>query len=493
MQIWHVVLLTIVLMFVLLAIRVPVGFTLGISGALGLTLLHGTGYATNTLGSVPFANSATFTLTIIPMFILMGMLAVRANIAENVFAVANHFVRRAPGGLGVATVMACAGFSAVSGSSIGTAATMAKLSVAQMRAAGYPASLATGVVAIAGTLGVMIPPSTFLVLYAVMAGESVAQMLAAGILPGLLSAVGYIAYIMIAGQRQVRRTDPAELEDAIGDAQAELRTKRIVGRSAEAGAAGDRTPGGTAGAGGRGSGGTALADPVAPHAGRTRLRSLPWRGVVHIAILFIVVLGGMYSGFFTSTESAAVGALAALIILAIENRRGGLRGIVRHFREALLDTAQTTSMVFFVVIGSAILSTFFVAAGVTRAITEWVGSLPLSPMLVMAILLVCLVPLGMFLESMSILIITVPILYPIAEQFGFSGVWLGIMIVKLIEIGMVTPPVGILTFVVSGITGVKPEKVFRGVMPLLAIDVVTTTLLFLFPAISLFLPSLVQR
>lgn len=475
MQIWQVVLLTVVLMIALLAIKVPVGFSLGISGGVGLTLLQGTGYATNTLGSVPFSTTATFTLTIIPMFILMGMLAVRANIAENVFAVANHFVRRAPGGLGVATVMACAGFSAVSGSSIGTAATMAKLSVAQMRAAGYPAPLATGVVAIAGTLGVMIPPSTFLVLYAVMTGESVAQMLAAGILPGLLSALGYVAYIMIAGQRQVRRTD-VDLDQAIGEARAELRGRRLVGRD-------DAGPAATAR--------TAVAEPTAPSA--PSVLALPWRGVLHIAILFVVVLGGMYSGFFTSTESAAVGALAALIILAIENRRGGLRAIVRHLREALLDTAQTTSMVFFVVIGSAILSTFFVAAGVTQAITEWVGSLPLPPLLIMAILLVCLVPLGMFLESMSILVITVPILYPIAEQFGFSGVWLGILVVKLIEIGMVTPPVGILTFVVSGITGVKPEQVFRGVLPLVGIDAITTTLLFLFPTISLFLPSLVQR
>lgn len=464
MQIWQVVVLTIVLMLVLLATRMPVAFSLAAAGGVGLVLLQGTDYATRTLGSVPFSTTATFTLTIIPMFVLMGMLAVRANIAENVFAVAHHFVRRAPGGLGVATVMACAGFSAVSGSSIGTAATMAKLSVAQMREKGYPAALATGIVAVAGTLGVMIPPSTFLVLYAVMASESVAQMLAAGIVPGLLSALGYIVYIMVAGQRQVSR-DHEDLDGAIGQARSELQDKKIVGRQ------------------------SAASSTVT--ASRPRLRSLPWRGVVHVVILFLIVIGGMYSGLFTSTESAAIGALAALVILAIENRRQGLRATIRHFRDALLDTAQATSMVFFVVIGSAILSTFFVAAGVTQAITEWVGGLPLPPLAVMAILLVCLVPLGMFLESMSILIITVPILVPIADEFGFSGIWLGIMVVKFIEIGMVTPPVGILTFVVSGATGVKPETVFRGVMPLLGIEVVTTTLLFLFPVLTLFLPSLV--
>lgn len=448
MQVWHVVVITIGLMITLLAIRVPVGFSLGIAGGLGLVLLKGTNYATNTIGASPFSNTATFTLTIIPMFILMGMLAVRANIAENVFTVANHFVRRAPGGLGVATVMACAGFSAVSGSSIGTAATMAKLSVKQMRDNGYPAALATGIVAVAGTLGVMIPPSTFLVLYAVMAGESVAQMLAAGIIPGLLSAAGYITYIMIAGQRQVRRDGPKDLAGGIDTARREL-------------------------------------------AGKATFRQLPWRGVLHIAILFVVVLGGMYTGFFTATESAAIGAFAALIILVVENRRLGLRKIWRQFRQSLLETAETTSMVFFVIVGSAILSTFFVAAGVTQAIARWAGDLPLPPLAVMAVLLLCLIPLGMFLESMSILIITVPLLYPVADEFGFSGVWLGIMIVKLIEIGMVTPPVGILTFVVAGSTGVKPEVVFRGVTPLLGIELLTTTILFLVPALSLVLPSLV--
>lgn len=486
MQIYQIVILTLLVMFALLAIKVPVAVSLAGAGGLGLILLQGFGYASNTLGAAPFTTSASFTLTIIPMFILMGMLAVRANIAENVFAVANHFVRRAPGGLGVATVMACAGFAAVSGSSIGTAATMAKLSVDQMRAKGYPASLATGIVAIAGTLGVMIPPSTFLVLYAVLAGESVSQMLAAGIIPGLLSALGYITYIMVVGQRTIRRHAGGDLSEAVDDARAELREKREsagAGRAARAMStdttvrtAEPRT--------------AAVKAAIAP---RPSLRELPWRGVVYIAILFTVVLGGMYSGIFTATESAAMGALAALIILVVENRRQGGRRILRAFRISLLDTAETTAMVFFIVIGSAILSTFFVAAGVTRAISDWVGALPFPPMLVMALLLLCLVPMGMFLESMSILVITVPILYPVAMEFGFDGIWLGILIVKLIEIGMVTPPVGILTFVVAGTTGVKPETVFRGVLPLVGIDFVTTTILFLFPAITLFLPSLVAR
>ncbi|MFD1718391.1 TRAP transporter large permease [Georgenia deserti] len=459
MQIYHVVLLVLALLLILLAVRMPVALALGLSGGIGLVLLRGFDYGTNTLASVPFTSSASFTLTIIPMFILMGMFAVRANVAVNVFTVANHFVRRAPGGLGVATVMACAGFSAVSGSSIGTAATMSKLAVGQMRRSGFPASLATGIVAIAGTLGVMIPPSTFLVLYAVLSSQSVARVLAAGIIPGLLAAAGYIAYIMIVGQRMIRRElartsgGTGDLSAAVEDAQAELRA---------------RTGGGTS------------------------IASLPWRGLVHVAILFLIVMGGMYSGVFTSTEGAAVGALAGLVILVVENRREGLAHIYRAFRDSLLDTAQTTSMVFFIVIGSGILSAFLVTAGVTNTVTEWVTGLPMPPMLTMALLLICLVPLGMFLESMSILILSVPILVPIATELGFDTIWLGIMIVKLIEIGMVTPPVGIITFVIAGTADVRSETVFRGVLPLVVMDLLTTTVLFLFPQITLFLPSLVR-
>jgi C4-dicarboxylate transporter DctM subunit len=476
MTVASVVGLVIVALLVLLAIKMPIALALGISGALGLTLLKGTGYATDVLGSSPFSTTYSFSLTIVPMFILMGLFAVRARIAEYVFAVANHVVRKAPGGLGVATVMACAGFAAVSGSSIGTAATMSKLSVSQMRAHGYPASTATALVAVAGTLGVMIPPSTFLVLYAIMTNTSVAQVLAAGVLPGLLSAAAYITYIMTFGARRIGRSiDP----DDLGNAVARMRLDAAVAARQEArGAA---------------RGGVATAQPKAAEAvvQPARLRDLPWRGVVYIAILFTIVLGGMYSGVFTSTESAAVGALASVVILVIENRRAGVRGVIGQIKGALLDTGATTSMVFFIVVGSSILSAFFIAARVPETVTAWVSGLGLAPMLAMALLLLCLIPLGMVLESLSILVITVPILYPIAIEFGFESVWLGIMVVKLIEIGMVTPPVGINAFVVAGSTGVKTETVFRGILPLFLVDLGVTTILFLFPQISLFLPSLV--
>jgi len=475
MTVSAVILVTLLILGILLMTKTPVSLSLGISGMVGLSLLKGLGYATNVLGAAPFTQTSSFTLTIVPMFILMGMFAVRAKMAEHVFAIANRFVHKAPGGLGVATVMACAGFSAVSGSSIGTAATMSKLSVAEMRQNGYPASLATAIVAVAGTLGVMIPPSTFLVLYAIMANLSVAAMLAAGILPGLLSALAYIVYIMVLGHRKIgKSTDTDDLALAVATAH-RAAAEIANGSTGQVGSTATMTRAGAT-------------DP----ARQVPLRELPWRGVVRIAVLFTIVLGGMYSGVFTSTESAAIGALAALLMLILENRREGVRKILENFKGALQDTSATTSMVFMIIVGSALLSAFFIAAKVPDSITTWVSDLNLPPMLTMALLLLCLIPLGMVLESLSILIISVPILLPIALEFGFNGIWLGIIIVKLIEIGMVTPPVGINCFVVAGATGVRTETVFKGVLPLFSIDILITTVLFLVPAITLFLPSLVQ-
>lgn len=493
MLISMIVLTIVVLLIVLLMLRMPVALSLALSGALGLGILQGTNYATNVLGSVPFTATASFSLTIIPMFILMGMLAMRARIAEHVFAIANHVVSRFPGGLGVATVMACAGFSAVSGSSIGTAATMSKLSVGQMRAYGYPAALATGIVAIAGTLGVVIPPSTFLVLYAIMTGESVAQILAAGIIPGMLSALGYIVYILVVGHRQIVRPETT-LPEVVSVAHANAAVR-----------AGSRTVSSGTTATGGGSGSASFGDTpvtVLPNIPDTTavkqaygrsVRNLPWRGLFRLGVIFLIILGGMFSGVFTSTESAAIAAFVALLILLWEFRRDGWNTMWFNVKGALLDTAQTTSMVFMILVGSSVFSTFLIAAHVPDTVTSWVAGLDIPPLLTIGLLLLLLLPLGTALDEISVLIITIPIIYPIAMELGFDGIWLGLMIVKLTAIGMVTPPVGMTCFVVSGTTGVPTETVFKGVLPLMLMDLVVSAVLFFVPAITLFLPSLVAQ
>ena len=326
---------------------------------------------------------------------------------------------------------------------------MSQLSVGHMRKAGYRESFATGLVAVAGTLGVMIPPSTFLVLYAVLAGESVSGMLAAGLVPGVISALSYDAYIMVVARKNVDQASGSTLEQGIEGAREELMERALF-------------------------------------------RELPWRSVGYIGVLVLVVLGGIYSGVFTSTEAAAAGAFSALIILIIESAKGGWKAIVSGVKDALLKTAETTSMVFFIIVASGILSTFLVSAGVTRAVADWATGLNVPPHLVLAVLLLTLIPLGMFLESTSMLIITVPLIHPIAMEFGFDGIWLGILIVKLIEMGMVTPPVGIIGFVVSAASGTKSETVFRGIVPFTVIDLAVITLIFMVPEIVLFVPGLLD-
>lgn len=492
--------LVVILLIVLLAIRMPVALALALSGAVGLVLLRDAQYATNQIGAIPFSQTNSFSLTIIPMFILMGIFAVKARIAEQVYAVARYAFRWVPGSLGVATVMACAGFAAVSGSSIGTAATMSRLSMTEMRRAGYPDSLAGASVAVAGTLGALIPPSLFLVLYAIMTGESVAAMLAAGIIPGLISAVAYAAYIIITAKRNQAEWDAraVSLEAALASA-AGTDTGAGDALPERGGAAPDLTEAGTGGLVPAAVGKEARAavenvdTSVLPGAGhRTRLRDLPMRGVVRVGILFLIVLGGIYSGFFTPTESAAVGALAAAIMLVLEYRKDGITVMSRNFVEALKETAGTTSMVFAIVIGSAILSAFFINARLPQMATGWVEGMGLSPYLTVALLLLLLLPLGMALESISILVISVPLIYPIATSLGFDGIWLGVLIVKFIEIGMVTPPVGINCFVVAGTSNTRVETIFRGVTPFVLLELVVVTLLFAFPALSTWLPSLIR-
>ena len=464
MTVTTLVILVVVVMMVMLALRVPVAFALGLSGALGLLALRGDAFATSTLGSVPFTETSTFSLTIIPMFILMGMFAVKARVAEQVYKVAAHVFRNFPGGLGVATVMACAGFAAVSGSSIGTAATMSRLSVGEMLKHGYKASMATATVAVAGTLGVMIPPSVILVLYAIMTRESVAKVLAAGIIPGILSALAYALYIIVASRKDLKKAQqPKVMAEALATASGQASPVTEV-----------------------------AASPIQVKEPVIRWRELPMRGVVRIAVLFFIVLGGMYSGIFTPTESAAVGALAAAVILVTEMYKEGWRATLNAIVEALKETAGTTSMVFAIIVGSAVLSTFFVAARVPQMLTEAVLALGWNPHVTLGLLLLLLLPMGMALESISILVITVPLLYPVATTLGFDGIWLGILIVKLIEIGMVTPPVGINCFVVAGTSGVRVTEIFKGVIPFVIVDLVMVGILFFIPQLSLWLPSLVS-
>lgn len=427
----------------LLVCEVPIGYCLGLSGALGVVLNRGFEVGSATLAGAAFESVASYSLTIVPMYILVGMFALYGRIAEHVFVVADRILGTVRGGLGIATVAACAGFAAVTGSSVATAATVGRLSINEMRKRGYPGGVAAGIVASGGTLGILIPPSIILALYGVLTGESIEFLLTAGIVPGLISAAVFSGYIFLRNPARAGSQPPTAAEQP---------------------------------------------DTTSP---RAPLRRLPWRGLFRIAALFAIVMGGVYSGWFTVTESGALGAFFALGMMAVELRREGLARLTKGIRDALKETAATTSMSFFLLIGSSVFTFFLVSAGIPTAFTRWVVDLDVPPKLIVLLLLVAMIPLGMALDSLSILIIVVPLAHPIIDAMGFHGVWFAILFVKMIELGQITPPVGINVFIASGVSGVQPEQVFKGIVPFAFLDMLIMLLLFVFPDLVLWFPSLV--
>ena len=433
------VLIVLGVLLVLLALEVPVAFSLIGSGTLGLVLLRGPQVAGATLASIPFQAAASYTLSVVPMFILMGMLAMHGRVAEDLFRLAHRLFRGVRGGAAVATVATCAGFAAVCGSSVATAATVGRLTIDEMRRYGHQPEFAAAVVASAGTLGILIPPSIVLVLFGIITNESIGRLLIAGVVPGLLSAVVLSLGILVLDRLGYGRASP---EGAVED------------------------PPRPAGDGQRSSGGV-------------------WR----LGLLFVVVIGGIYSGIVTATEAAAIGALAALlmVIYRVVRERTALWPVLA---DALRGTASVTSMVFGVVVGASILSYFLVMAGVPTAFTRWVLGLDLPPHLLVLLLLLALVPLGMFLDGVSILLITVPLTYPVVKQLGFDGVWYAILVVKMIELGLITPPVGVNAFVVANcVKDTSLARVFRAISAFIVLDLIIFLILFAYPPLVTWLPS----
>lgn len=432
-----VVMLAVMLFIVLIAIEMPVAWALAFSGACGIVVLASTGVARGFLGGIPYTSTAVFSLTVIPMFILMGTLALHGRIAEQLFEIADRGVGRVPGGIGIATVAACAGFAAVTGSSLATAATVGRIAVQQMIDHRYNRSFAVGIVAAAGTLGAMIPPSVLLVIYGILTGEPIAALLIAGIIPGAVSALLYAVYIYVRAPKLI------DADRGAGEALDER---------------GARTP-------------------------------LPWRGLVRTGMLFVVVVGGIYSGVFTATESGALGALLALVLMVYELRKEGGSEIGRRLSLALREAASITSMSFAILVGAGVFTAFLVLAGVPRRLTSWILDTGLPPTAIIVLLLLIMIPFGMALDPLSIMVITVPLAYPVVSALGFDGIWFGILVIKMIELGLITPPVGVNVYVVTGsVKGVTAEEGFRGVLPFGAVDLLTVAIFFLLPGLVLWLP-----
>ena len=426
----------VLLCMAMILMEVPVAFAMIAAGALGIAVLAGPHVAFSTLAATPYTAVAKYDLLILPMFILLGAIVSNAGIASRIFASANRIVGWMPGGLGITTVLACTIFGGISGSSVAEAATLGRVSINEMRAHGYRARFAAGLVAASAMIAILIPPSIPLVIYGILTGLPIGSLLLAGIIPGLMTAFTFAAYVSI--YSWIRKPVPVAAAD------------------------------------------------TSPAAGRKSSYS----GLVYAGILFVVVVGGIYAGILTSTEAAAAGAFAALII-AIVVSRTERKPLLPILGRSVHEAAITSAMIFALLIGSMVFTYLLAYAQVPATLAQWATSQDLSPQMVVLCFLIILVPLGMFLDGLSMLLLTVPVAYPIVAAMGVDGIWFGVLAVTMIELGLITPPVGLNVYVVAGVVNdLKVEEVFIGVTPFIVIQIAITALIFLFPDIATILPEL---
>ncbi|MFM2319991.1 MAG: hypothetical protein RLZZ215_2612 [Pseudomonadota bacterium] len=424
-----------VLLF-LIMIRMPIGIAMGLVGFFGFAWLNDWNWTAALSMSARriIDTSRDYGLTVIPLFILMGNFVTKSGLSHELYRASYAFMGHLRGGLAMATVVACGGFSAICGSSLATAATMSKVSMPPMRKYGYSDSLATASIAAGGTLGILIPPSVILLIYGIMTEQSIRELFAAGFLPGMLGILLYVGAVAW-----------------------------TVWRNPKAGPPGERS------------------------SGQQRIEAM--KGVWGTLLLFVLVIGGMYVGAFTATEAAGIGAAGAFII-ALSRKSINWRTLY----EVLTETAHTSASLFFVVIGALIFSNFITRAEFPDYLLQFVQSYNLSPMMVIFMILGIYILLGCILESLSMMLLTVPIFYPLVQSLGFDLVWFGILVVVVTEISLLTPPVGLNVFVLSGVLkDVKTSTIFKGVTPFWIADLIRLTLLTLIPAISLFLPEILYR
>jgi tripartite ATP-independent transporter DctM subunit len=422
-----------VLMFVLMLLRVPIGFAMGIAGVIGYGLVSGWGPAFALLGQVPLSTVTDYKLAVIPMFILMGSFAAAAGMSRELFRAGNAWFGHWRGGLAIASIAACGGFAAINGSSVATAATMSKVALPEMRRAGYDPGLAAGVIAAGGTLGIMIPPSVIFVLYGIMTETDIGKLFAAGVLPGLLAIVMYTVTAQILAAR----------------------SPELMPRG-----------------------------PV--HTWRERFASV--RNVWDTVLLFLFVLGGIYGGLFLVDEAAAMGAIGALVLGVA---RGRLRG--PEIVACLVDSLRVSAAIMVIVIGAYLFGYFLTITQATQKIVDALVHLPIGPYGVLALILLGYFILGAIMDELAMILLTVPIVFPVMTQLGFDPVWFGVIIVMAVTLGLICPPVGMNVFVINSIArDVSLVKIYRGVMPFIAADLLRLFLLCAFPVISLALPRLLD-
>src|SRR5882672_4968175 len=417
-------------LFVLMLLRVPVGMAMGLVGVTGFGYIVGAGPALKMVGQTSMRTVTDYNFAVVPMFLLMGSFATTSGMSRELFRAANGFVGHLRGGLGIATVAACGGFAAICGSSVATAATFSAVAYPEMRRFGYPQSFATGVIAAGGTLGAMLPPSTVLAVYGIITEQDIGKLFVAGILPGALAAAMYMITVTLIGIAR-----PGFL-------------------------------------------------PSGPKASWSE-RIAAVRDVWATLLLFIFVIGGLYGGLFTPTEAGGMGAGGAFIIGVLSGRLSRA-----DIRRSLLQATRTAAAVFTVLIGALLFGYFLTITQTPQKVTEFLTSLGLGRYGVLALIMLMYLLLGCLMDAMAMIILTVPIIFPVITALGFDPIWFGVIIVMTVELGLIHPPVGMNVFVIkSVIPDVSFSTIFIGVLPFIVTDLIRLVILISFPMLALWLPS----
>ncbi len=414
-------------------LRVPIGMAMLAVGSLGFLAISGIDPALGILRGTPYETFVNPTYAVVILFVLMGNFAFKSGISDELFGAVNTWIGRLKGGLALATIAACGGFAAISGSSVACAVTMGVVALPEMRKFKYSNALATGCIAAGGTLGILIPPSTIMILYGIITGESISKMFMAGVIPGLMQILLYSLVI-----RFWVRIHP---EDGPSGESYTLKQKVVAfGR------------------------------------------------VWPIMLLFSIVIGGLYLGVFSPNEAAGIGAFGALVLGIIKKKEGRIPFIV----ECLKSSIATSGMCYLVVLGAMIFGYFLTVSRIPMELSTVIASVVDSPILVILGILLVMILLGCFMDSMAIVLLTMPIFFPLIQQYGINPIWFGILVVRVTEIGLISPPVGLNLFVIKGVANVPMSAVFRGVLPFLFADFIHVAILMAFPILSLWLPGMME-